>query len=130
MNCKASLLMLDEATSALDEESEKAFQQAVETCAKEQTVLAIAHRLHVVMAADKAVVMASGEVVEFGPPWLLAVSSCIFGALAKGQGLTNDPDEAARHSELSVRRRRTLSSPSPRTTRQWSQSSTSSDTPR
>ncbi|HEX5776327.1 MAG TPA: ABC transporter ATP-binding protein [Caulobacteraceae bacterium] len=62
------ILLLDEPTNALDNESERAFQTALEVYAKNRTVIVIAHKLSTVREADKVIVLDAGRVVEVGPP--------------------------------------------------------------
>lgn len=62
----APVLLLDEATSALDSENERLVQKALMEAAKNQTTIAIAHRLATVKAADRIVVMEKGRIVEEG----------------------------------------------------------------
>lgn len=63
---KPELLILDEATSALDTQSERLIQKAVETLAKETTIIVIAHRLSTIMHSDYIYVISKGRVVEEG----------------------------------------------------------------
>lgn len=60
------VLILDEATSALDAESESMVQEALNRCAKERTVVVIAHRLSTVRSADRIAVIEKGNVTEMG----------------------------------------------------------------
>ncbi|UMM32577.1 hypothetical protein L5515_006318 [Caenorhabditis briggsae] len=60
------VLILDEATSALDAESESMVQEALNRCAKERTVIVIAHRLSTVRRADRIAVIEKGSVTEMG----------------------------------------------------------------
>ena len=68
---KPSLLILDEATSALDNESETLVHDALIRLKGKITVLAIAHRLSTVKAADILIVLDGGKIVEEGHPEVL-----------------------------------------------------------
>ena len=65
---KPCILLLDEATSSLDNESELAIQGAINKLKGTITVIAIAHRLSTVMAADKLIVIEKGRMIEQGAP--------------------------------------------------------------
>ncbi len=90
---KPALLVLDEATSALDPENERVIQAAIERMAGRQAILAIAHRLSSVRAADVIYVMEHGRVVESGS-WneLLMLPRGRFRALCQAQGLLEETD--------------------------------------
>lgn len=62
------VLVFDEATSALDVHTEQLVYQALETIARERTVVTIAHRLETVAKADHVVVLEAGRVVDEGAP--------------------------------------------------------------
>lgn len=61
-----AILILDEATSSVDSRTERAIQDALEHLTRGRTVIAIAHRLSTVLAADIIVVVDGGRVVESG----------------------------------------------------------------
>ena len=61
-----AILILDEATSSVDSGTERAIQEALERLTRGRTVLAIAHRLSTVLAADIILVIESGRLVESG----------------------------------------------------------------
>ena len=63
---RPELLILDEATSSLDTHSERLIQQAIESVAKETTVVVVAHRLSTIVNADYVYVLHRGGIVEEG----------------------------------------------------------------
>lgn len=65
------ILLLDEVSSSVDQKTERVMQQTIKTEFKNYTVIAVAHRLDIVMDFDK-VVMDRGEIVETGIPAVLA----------------------------------------------------------
>ncbi|RDW69258.1 hypothetical protein BP6252_08278 [Coleophoma cylindrospora] len=60
------MLILDEASSALDAESERLFEEALESIAKGITIIAIAHRLRTIRRADCIFVIEDGKCVDQG----------------------------------------------------------------
>ena len=79
------LLLLDEATSALDSESEIMIQQALKTLRGHTTVLVIAHRLATAAAANRLLVIDSGQLVSQGTHAELLTSSPVYASFAKLQ---------------------------------------------
>lgn len=63
---KPRLLLLDEPTSALDAESETGLQEGLAKAARGVTVLAIAHRLRTIRAADRIFLIEAGRCVDRG----------------------------------------------------------------
>jgi len=61
-----ALLILDEATSSLDSNSELLIQKAIDSIAKETTVVVVAHRLATITNADYIYVLDQGRIVEEG----------------------------------------------------------------
>ncbi|KAJ5408595.1 P-loop containing nucleoside triphosphate hydrolase protein [Penicillium cosmopolitanum] len=67
--CKSSkILIMDEATSSVDAETDKLMQQVIRTHFKNQTIIAIAHKLDTVLDFDKIAFMDHGKVIEFDAP--------------------------------------------------------------
>jgi ABC-type multidrug transport system fused ATPase/permease subunit len=66
------ILLLDEVSSSVDLETERVMQDIIKTEFEEYTVIAVSHRLHMVMEFDTVVVMDIGEIVEVGNPAVLA----------------------------------------------------------
>jgi ABC-type multidrug transport system fused ATPase/permease subunit len=62
----APLLILDEATANLDPEIESLVQDSLTRLQSGRTVLAIAHRLHTVVGADRILVLEGGRLVAEG----------------------------------------------------------------
>ncbi|KGO73238.1 ABC transporter, integral membrane type 1 [Penicillium italicum] len=69
-NC--GLLLLDEVSSSVDHETERVMQDIIRVEFKDYTVIAVSHRLDMIMDFDRVVVMDTGEIVEVGNPALLA----------------------------------------------------------
>ncbi len=61
-----AIFIFDEATSSLDSRSEKQIQQEIDSIAKDNTTLIIAHRLSTVVNADMILVVDQGSVTERG----------------------------------------------------------------
>jgi ATP-binding cassette subfamily B protein len=81
----APLLLLDEATSALDAHSEQLVQEALDRLIKTRTTIVIAHRLATVRAADRIIVMESGQIVEEGTHATLTAAGGLYSSLARLQ---------------------------------------------
>lgn len=61
------LVVLDEASSRLDPATEHMLERAIDRLLTGRTGVVIAHRLHTLSRADDILLMADGEIVEFGP---------------------------------------------------------------
>ncbi|KAF2470392.1 putative ABC multidrug transporter [Lindgomyces ingoldianus] len=69
---KGGILLLDEVSSSVDHETERLMQDVISSEFKHYTVVAVSHRLDMVMDFDRVVVMDTGEIVEVGKPRVLA----------------------------------------------------------
>ncbi|KAI8955491.1 P-loop containing nucleoside triphosphate hydrolase protein [Xylaria longipes] len=70
---EGGILLLDEVSSSVDHETERIMQETIRAEFKDYTVVAVSHRLDMIMDFDRVVVMDKGEVVEVGNPMVLAV---------------------------------------------------------
>ncbi|KAK8045365.1 ABC multidrug transporter [Apiospora rasikravindrae] len=84
---EGGVLLLDEVSSSVDLETEKAMQGIIRVEFQKYTVVAVSHRLDMVMDFDRVVVMSNGEIVEVGSPRVLAEDeSTRFGELCRAGG--------------------------------------------
>ena len=79
------LLLLDEATSALDAESERMVQAALEAAMQGRTTVVIAHRLAMVLRADRIVVMEGGRILDEGTHAQFVARGGLYARLAAMQ---------------------------------------------
>ncbi|CAI6338803.1 unnamed protein product [Periconia digitata] len=78
------ILLLDEVSSSVDRDTERLIQGIIRTEFDNYTVIAISHRLDMIMDFDRVVVMESGRVVEVGKPVILATEQeSRFGELVR-----------------------------------------------
>ncbi|KAI0888407.1 P-loop containing nucleoside triphosphate hydrolase protein [Annulohypoxylon maeteangense] len=68
---EGGVLLLDEVSSSVDRETEKTMQEVIRVEFKEYTVVAVSHRLDMIMDYNRVVVMEKGEIAEEGNPALL-----------------------------------------------------------
>lgn len=81
------ILLLDEVSSSVDVDTEQAMQKTIQAEFEGYTVIAVSHRLDMIMDFDRVVVMDQGEIVEMGQPRLLAdTPGTRFGGLVKSGG--------------------------------------------
>jgi len=66
------LVILDEASSRLDPATETLLEQAIDHLLAGRTGIVIAHRLDTIQRADQLLILADGQVVEYGPRAQLA----------------------------------------------------------
>ncbi|MCL5972576.1 MAG: ABC transporter ATP-binding protein/permease, partial [Firmicutes bacterium] len=80
-----AILLLDEATSSLDTHAERRIQEALSYLFHGRTVVAIAHRLSTVMAADKILVLSQGYLIEQGRHHDLVQANGLYASLYREQ---------------------------------------------
>lgn len=78
------ILLLDEVSSNVDHETERVMQGIIRAEFRDYTVVAVSHRLDMIMDFDRVIVMDTGEIVEEGNPMVLAGEERTrFGELVK-----------------------------------------------
>jgi ABC-type multidrug transport system fused ATPase/permease subunit len=99
---RPDILILDEATSSLDTQSEKLIQQAIDSLARETTLVIIAHRLSTIANSDYIYVLDAGRVVEQGTYGELTNLDGLFASMARLQSLEPDNGRLSQetHAEL------------------------------
>ncbi|RAK90695.1 ABC transporter [Aspergillus costaricaensis CBS 115574] len=81
------ILLLDEVSSSVDRETEQMMQEIIRAEFRAYTIIAVSHRLEMIMDFDRVVVMDRGEVVEVGNPVALKeASGTRFGELVAAAG--------------------------------------------
>jgi ATP-binding cassette subfamily B multidrug efflux pump len=87
------ILFLDEATSHIDSETEQVVQRALTALRGRVTIVAIAHRLSTVRAADRIVVLNHGRIAESGThAVLMAIPKGLYQRLYLLQQLEGDAE--------------------------------------
>ena len=76
------VLVLDEGTSALDGATERALVAAIDEATHQRTLIAIAHRISTIRAADRIIVVNDGRIEDQGTHDELLERSELFRALA------------------------------------------------
>ena len=69
---EGGILLLDEVSSSVDHETECIMQDTIRAEFESCTVVAVSHRIDMIMDFDRVVVIDKGEVVEAGNPMVLA----------------------------------------------------------
>jgi ABC-type multidrug transport system fused ATPase/permease subunit len=81
---RGGVLLLDEVSSSVDVETERIMQEIIRTEFEGYTVIAVSHRLDMIMDFDRVIVMDTGKIVEVGIPVELArAEGTRFGDLVK-----------------------------------------------
>ena len=81
------ILLLDESTSSLDGLNEQMMRDAIDSVAKNRTMIVIAHRLSTVVDSDKIIVIENGVVIGQGTHHELLKSTPLYKQLASSQML-------------------------------------------
>jgi ABC-type multidrug transport system fused ATPase/permease subunit len=81
------ILLLDESTSSLDGLNEQRMREAIDSVAKNRTMIVIAHRLSTVVDSDQIIVLAQGKVIGSGTHKQLLKSTPLYKELAATQML-------------------------------------------
>jgi len=79
------ILLLDESTSSLDGLNEQRMREAIDSVAKDRTLIVIAHRLSTVVDSDQIIVMEAGRVIGTGTHSELVKTVPLYKELAKHQ---------------------------------------------
>jgi ATP-binding cassette, subfamily B, bacterial len=88
------ILILDEATAALDSRLEREIREAMTKLAQGRTIVAIAHRLSTVLAADEILVFDQGKIVERGRHANLLAENGLYASLYRVQFADASSDAA------------------------------------
>lgn len=81
---RGGILLLDEVSSSVDVETERRMQEIIKKEFGSYTVIAVSHRLDMIMDFDRVLVMDTGEIVETGNPSELAeAAQSRFGDLVR-----------------------------------------------
>ncbi|PYH80499.1 hypothetical protein BO82DRAFT_433285 [Aspergillus uvarum CBS 121591] len=101
-----NILLLDEVSSSVDRDTERLMQKVIRVEFRAYTVIAVSHRLEMIMDFDWVVVMDRGEVVEVGNPVALKERGAATrsGELvaAAGASWNGSPDHRNAFTELCI----------------------------
>lgn len=81
------ILLLDESTSSLDGINERLMREAIDSVAKNRTLIVIAHRLSTVIDSDQIIVLEKGKILGVGTHKQLLKTVPLYKELAKSQML-------------------------------------------
>ena len=81
------ILLLDESTSSLDGINEQLMREAIDSVAKNRTLIVIAHRLSTVIDSDQIIVLEKGKVIGGGTHKQLVKTVPLYKELAQSQML-------------------------------------------
>jgi ATP-binding cassette subfamily B protein len=81
------ILLLDESTSSLDGINEQLMREAIDSVAKNRTLIVIAHRLSTVIDSDQIIVLEKGKVIGVGTHKQLVKTVPLYKELAQSQML-------------------------------------------
>ena len=81
------ILLLDEVSSSVDRETESVIQEIITTEFRDYTVIAVSHRLDMIMDFDRIIIMDKGKIAEEGNPTeLVSREDTMFGHLVRAGG--------------------------------------------
>jgi ATP-binding cassette, subfamily B, bacterial len=83
---KPELIIFDEATSSLDKISEDIVYEAINTIAKDTTIIVVSHKPSAVLKAKTIVVMQDGSITEMGCKGEISQANELFKAVLEGVG--------------------------------------------
>lgn len=81
------ILLLDESTSSLDGINEQLMREAIDSVAKNRTLIVIAHRLSTVIDSDQIIVLENGKILGVGTHKQLVKTVPLYKELARSQML-------------------------------------------
>ena len=82
---KPNVILFDEPTTGLDLYTEKVLQSAINSLAKNATIITVAHRLHTIRNAEHIIVLDQGKVMAEGTDKALYESSELYREMVNVQ---------------------------------------------